>query len=309
MTPGIEVPLASYQLIQNAQPISCYICGNDNTYSAEHCRCCFAPMALAHQARVTGVQPRTIALVGASASGKTVFLGMLMDMLSRREQPLQVLTRGAFSISMQQTTTSALAHGWFPDKTPNEPDRWNWVHCQIASQKKRRPLDLIVPDMAGEAILEEINHPNTFPVVRSMLTKCCGVILLIDAIRLQAGDQTQDFSTMKLLSFLGDLERDRSIGGRLWRMTRLPIAVVFTKADECESCYDDPVAFAESHATGMLRHCRERFPRHAVFACSVAGACGYRESLGDGRRRIPLRIEPRGIIEPLIWMVDQVGRR
>ena len=309
MTPGVEIPLESYQLIENAQSINCYICSNENTYGAEHCRRCFAPMALAHQARVTRVQPRTIALIGASAAGKTVYLGMLMDMLSRRMEPLQVLTRGAFSISMQQTTTMALSNGWFPDKTPNEPDRWNWVHCQVSGHRKRRPLDLVVPDMAGEAILEEIDHPNTFPVVRSLLAKCCGAILLVDSIRLQSGDQTQDYSTMKLLSFLGDLEKDRSTSGRLWRKIRLPIAIVFTKADECESCFDDPVAFAESHAVGILRHCRERFPYHAMFACGVAGACGYRESLGDGRRRIPLRIEPRGIVEPLVWMVEQISRR
>jgi hypothetical protein len=167
---------------------------------------------------------------------------------------------------------------------------------------------LIVPDMAGEAILEEINHPNTFPVVRSLLAKCCGVVLLVDAIRLQEGDSSQDFATMKFLTFLGEMEHERNNNRRLWRRTQSPIAVVFTKADQCEQCFADPVGFAQAYASGMLRNCRERFPRHHFSACGVAGACAHRESRYSGRRRIPLRIEPRGVVEPLEWMLRQIGR-
>ena len=309
MVHGVEVALDAYRLIDSAQPIACYICDGDNTYGAEFCRQCFAPMALAHQAQVNKIRPKTVALVGASGAGKTVYLGMLMDMLSRQQKPISALARGAFSISLQQATTAALVGGWFPDKTPNEPDRWNWTHCQINDAKRRQPLELIVPDMAGEAILEEINHPNTFPVVRSLLTKCCGVVLLIDAIRLQSGDSSQDFATMKFLAFLDELEQERNNGRRLWRRTQLPISIVFTKADQCERCFADPVLFAETHASGMLRHCRDRFPLHTFYACGVAGACAHRESPYDGRRRIPLRVEPRGIVEPLAWMVKQIARR
>ena len=50
-----------------------------------------------------------IAVFGASGVGKTVYLGMLMDMLSRQTERLQLLARGAFSITLQQTTVAALS--------------------------------------------------------------------------------------------------------------------------------------------------------------------------------------------------------
>jgi hypothetical protein len=262
-------------------------------------------MALAHQARAARVRPQTVAVLGGSGVGKTVYLGMLMDMLSRQTGSLQALARGAFSISLQQATTSAMAGGWFPEKTPNEPDRWNWVHCQISSKNARQPLEMIVPDMAGEAIVQEIDHPNTFPVIRSLIRKCSGVIILVDAIRLQAGDHGQDFATMKILSFLRETEAARTRRHR--KRATLPLAIVFTKADQCDDCFEDTDSFAHMHAAGMIRHLEQTFANYRLFASGVAGACAFRESRADGRRRIPLRIEPRGIVEPLQWMLSQLS--
>jgi hypothetical protein len=144
-------------------------------------------------------------------------------------------------------------------------------------------------------------------VIRSLLGKCSGVIILVDAIRLQSGDHGQDFATMKILSFLREIECARS--RRNLRRATMPLSIVFTKADQCEACFDDPDAFAQMHAGGMLRHLQERFSTFRLFASGVAGACAFRESIGDGRRRIPLRIEPRGIIEPLEWMLTHLAPR
>jgi hypothetical protein len=38
----------------------------------------------------------------------------------------------------------------------------------------------------------------------------------------------------------------------------------------------------------------------------MAGACAYRDVAGVGRVRVPLRVEPRGIVEPFHWLVQQV---
>ena len=78
-----------------------------------------------------------IAAIGPSGAGKTVYLGMLTDMLSRQDDDLQLLARGAFSIKLQQHTMAALARCEFPHKTPNEPDRWNWVHCQVLRKQQQ----------------------------------------------------------------------------------------------------------------------------------------------------------------------------
>ena len=55
--PAVEIPLESYRLAQITQPICCYICEAENSQNAEFCRHCFAPMALAHQARANNVRP------------------------------------------------------------------------------------------------------------------------------------------------------------------------------------------------------------------------------------------------------------
>jgi hypothetical protein len=206
---------------------------------------------------------------------------------------MQLLARGAFLINLQQTAMAALARREFPVKTPNEPDRWNWVHCQIRPPRNRQPIELIMPDMAGEALLEEIEHPHTYTVIRSFLTKCAGVMILVDAGQLESAGRDQDYVTMKLLSYLTELDEDPKTG---WR--NRPIALILSKADQCEACFDDPADYARRHAEGLWQHCGEQFRDFKFFASGVAGACAYRQAHREDRRRIPLRIEPRGIVEP-----------
>jgi hypothetical protein len=291
----------SYRLAHYSVQVPCYVCDGGNSFDAEYCRHCLAPMALAHQSNSQKVRPQMVAVLGMSGAGKTVYLGMLMDMLSKQTKPLQILARGAFSISLQQKTSMALSQGDFPSKTPNEPDHWNWVHCQVRSKYHRRPVEIIVPDMAGEAVLEEIEHPRTYPVIRSVLSKCSAVAILIDAIRMQSGEHDQDHFSMKILTFLSELETTVK---NSW--TDRPVALILTKADQCENCFEDPAAFAKTHAAGMWQHCHERFPIYKIFATGVAGACAYRNVLGENRRRVPLRIEPRGIVEPFDWLIANV---
>ncbi len=295
------LPMDSYRLAQYSVQVPCFICEGGNSFDAEVCRHCQAPMALAHQANLRKIPPQLVATIGSADAGKTVYLGMLTDMLSRGNDELQLLARGAFSVSLQQMTISALANCEFPDKTPNEPERWNWIHCQVRSARKRNPTELIMPDLSGEAILEEIDHPHTYPVIRAFLTKCCGVLILVDAVRLMEGEKDQDFFAMKMLSYLSELDEDPKKG---WP-TR-PISLIFTKADQCETCFDDPSEFARKHAPGLWQHCQQRFTRSRYFASGVAGACGFHMELG-GMRHVPLRVEPRGIVEPFRWLVEEIG--
>lgn len=258
-------------------------------------------MALFHQAQSQRVPPHMLAAIGSAGAGKTVYLGMLTDMLSHPTQPVQLLARGAYSISLQQQTVGALSRCQFPAKTPNEPDRWKWAHCQLL-RKKQRPLELILPDVAGESLMEEVEHPNTFPILGKFLAKCAGVMLLVDAARVAHGESEEDFSTMKLISYLCELQQDPKSG---WG-TR-PVAIVFTKADQCEHCFDDPQQFASRHTPGVVQQCGERLRRHRFFASGVAGACGFHSDRYGGRVHAPLRIEPRGLVEPFLWLVQELG--
>ena len=301
MTAKGVLSMDSYRLAQYSVQVPCYICEGGNAFDTAICRHCCAPMALAHQAKSQKQDPRVIAAIGASASGKTVYLGMLTDMLSQPGQALQLVARGAFSISLQQSTVSALEKCCFPEKTPTEPDQWNWVHCQVRKSKQRVPIELVVPDIAGEALAEEIDHPGTFPVIASLLSKCQGIFMIIDAARMAEGFKDQEFFAMKMLAYLSELDDHPKKG---WRDK--PIAFVLTKADECELCFDDPVNFAREHSPGLWQQCQERFARHQIFASGVAGACTYRTLSMGIRTRVPLRIEPRGITEPFLWLIQQL---
>ncbi len=246
-----------------------------------------------------------IAIIGASGAGKTVYLGLLMELLTRQVGLLRSTARGPMSISLQQTTTTALATGWFPEKTVTTPEHWHWVDCQFNCRRRRRPLELVIPDISGEALATETERANRYPAIRSLLTKCAGVMVLADAEQLQAGDHSQDFLTLKLLSLIGELSSERSNGWRRRGPERRPLALVLTKSDKCDGLQENPREFAEAHAAALWADCRSRFPRHEVFACSVTGATAQRDSYGR-RQMVPLRIEPHGIIEPFGWLMAEL---
>jgi hypothetical protein len=294
------IELESYRLAAYTVPCPCYICGGGNNFDAELCRHCHAPMALAHQANSQKIRPRSIAVIGGSGCGKTVYLGLLTDMLSRREDNLQLLARGAFSIELQQHTMAALSQCEFPRKTPVEPGRWHWIHCQVL-RKRRKATELIMPDLSGESLLTEVDHPQTFPVISAFLTKCSAAMILVDAPLAQAGDSDEDFHTMKLVSYLCELHQNKTAA---WH-TR-PVAFIFTKADECDECFADPAAFASRHTPGLVQQAKKRLGNHRYFAVGISGDTATRNE-HHSRVKVPLRVEPRGIVEPFQWMLDQMG--
>ncbi len=305
MSPLAQIPLETYLLTEQAAPIACLVCDSENCCSSERCRHCRAPIALAHQTLAVKKKPHLIAVLGASGVGKTVYLGMLMDILTRQIGLLRSTARGPMSISLQQTATTALATGWFPEKTSPEPEDWHWVHCQFNCRRRRRPLELVIPDVSGEALAEETERSGRYPAIQALLAKCSGVMILADAQRLQAGDHSQDYVALKLLSLIGEL-RDQRHGRRQRVHDRCPLALVLTKADACDGCLGAAHEFAEAHATAVWSDCRSRFKHHEVFACSIAGATAYRDSL-ERRQLAPLRIEPHGVVEPFGWLMTHLA--
>src|SRR4029078_4095506 len=105
----VILPMESYRLAQYAVQAPCYICEQGNAFDAEICRHCQGPMALAHQAHSQKVRPQMIATIGSSGVGKTVYLGMLLDMLSHMPEQMQIIARGAFSITPQHYPMTSLS--------------------------------------------------------------------------------------------------------------------------------------------------------------------------------------------------------
>lgn len=294
--------LDSMRLWSPDEQVPCFICDALNIPDDEVCRECFAPLDLTFQARQEKTPPRLVAVIGPTAVGKTVYLGMLLDMLSRGFAGLKGIPKGAFSISLQQAVVTSLEQCLFPQKTPNEPDRWHWVHCEIPpSGKKKGGASLVMPDLAGEVLGSELEHPRSSRTILQLLQKASGGMMLIDAPRAREQPASQEFFAMKLVSYLDTLEK----GSRTKKVAR-PIALVLSKADECEECFDDPQGFARSSLPGLWQLCEERLEHFKFFAAGVAGAVGFVEDEAGELQRVPLRIEPRGVLEPFKWLTQML---
>lgn len=295
--------LECYELFERARQVPCYICGHGNCIDVEHCGRCEAPTLLSHDTAGKQVMPHRVAVLGGPEVGKTVYLGMLMDMLSRQQGAMQIRARGAFSVSLQQSVMTALASRRFPPATPLDPHGWNWVHCEVIRARRRRAVEIVLPDLAGTSFVQEIDHPHSCILIRHFLQHCVAAMVLVDASKLEGGDQDQDYWAMKIMAFLHELDHTRKSG---WQRRRL--AVVFTKCDQSEGCFDSPEEFARTRVPGLWKFCHDRLPQHRFFATSVVGAAA-RITCNGHHAAVPLRIEPRGVVEPFSWLTERLPSR
>jgi hypothetical protein len=295
------VPLRAFELARYAVPVPCYVCSTENRFDNAFCSQCHAPLELNPPTDKKHSAPQLVTVLGGPGVGKTCYLGLLTDMLSRNSSGIQLFARGAFSVSLQQQTMSALARRQFPPATPADPMGWQWVHGTVRSRRNKHPVELILPDVSGAAILGEIESPRSVPAVRRLLAHGVAAMILIDADRLASGIQDSEFAALKII---GDLmSAAPSKKGKSW--ADRAVAFLFTKADRCDWALDAPEEFARRHAPALWRQCREQLHRHHFFAVSVASAATGVDAYGE-RLNIPLRIEPRGVIEPFAWVVDQL---
>ena len=224
-------------------------------------------------------------------------------MLTKGTGSLKGMPNGPFSVAIQQETIHALEQRSFPEKTRAEADDWRWVHCEVSSTKRsRRTTDIITPDLAGEAISLEVDKAGSYPIIKSIISQSSSLILLFDSQRARDNGRDEDLFGVKLMSYLAN-----SLGGgksSRWRKLRLPVAIVFTKADTCAEAAENPEAFGEATMPGLVSACRRHFARHAFFAAGVVGSFAMATD-GYGRNSLmPLHIEPRGILEPLQFVME-----
>ena len=196
----------------------------------------------------------------------------------------------------------------FPEKTPAEADAWKWLHCQIsmAGAKKTRNIDMISPDFAGEAIATEVNQAGTYPAIQHVVRKSSGIMILCDSMRVRDAGSGEDLFAIKLASYIAQshgLASDTT--ARRTRNSGPAVAIVFTKCDGCIEALEDPSLFAANNTSRLFEFCRRTFSRHAFFASSVAGSSGIMADQSGRRICIPFHIQPRGVMEPLQWIVKQ----
>lgn len=263
------------------------------------CTTCLVPAEVAQSIQARGRNPRFTAILGPSNVGKTVFLGMLLDLLARGASGMHGVPRGSFSLALHRNVLLALEKQRFPEKTPNEPDRWQWVHCDVTMTRGRteKALDIVSPDVAGEAVATELATPNSNPIIRSLIAKCSGLVVLIDlAAVVDEGGEAEIFA-MQLIAYLVSLRSQR------WgRKVDIPVALVFTKSDLSEEAILKPDSFARANAGALWRICEKQLRHFKFFSSGVAGSVGWLVGPDNQVSLAPLRVEPRGIIEPFAWL-------
>ena len=282
--------------------IPCLICEQDNTLDAVICNTCGAPMSLIQEAVAQERDPCIVTVVGDSNVGKTVYLGMLLDMLSKRADDFEAIPKGAYSVNLQHTVISYLAARQFPPKTAMEVDEWHWAYYQVTRGGGNGDIyDLVMPDMAGEALAAEVAAPKTFTVIRALLEKSAGAVLLVDAALAAAGSTQPDFFALKLMSYL-----DGALATKRGQKISTPVAIVLSKADYCPECFDNPQAFAQTNLNRLWNICETRFQHYEFFATSVVGSLAYGTDEYENVIPFPLHIAPRGILEPFEWVLAKL---
>jgi len=282
----------------------CLICGAHNQRDAAQCHECFAPMALVHDSIAQEREPRIVSIIGDTNVGKTVYLGFLLDMLSQRANDFEAIPRGAYSVDLQQLVISHMAYRMFPPKTPMEADQWNWAYYQVCKHSKRsvKWVDLVMPDMAGEAIAAELASPTTFKVIKNLLAQSSGLLMLVDAGQAATGSAQPDFFALKMLSYVDSLYVSKK-GKRL----DMPVAIVLTKADYVPECFEDTRRFTESNLNRLWNMVESRFSNVSFFASSVVGSLAYATSEQESYvTPVPLHTALRGVLEPFEWIVAQL---
>jgi hypothetical protein len=283
--------------------INCPLC-DGHLFEGDPCGTCHAPAAVIESIFYRGREPQFVGVLGPSGVGKTVYLGMLLDMLSRGLGGLHGVARGPFSVALHRNLILALERQRFPDKTPSEADRWDWVHCEVTTPRRGQVFDVITPDVAGEAVLAELERPRSNPTIRSLIGRCSGLVVLADLAQVVADGQGQELFAIQLISYLDSLRPPRKRGKS---KVDVPVAVVFTKSDLFDGLIRDPDGFARSNAPALWRLCESRLATYKFYSSGVAGSTGVLVDRDGYEHLVPLRVEPRGVVEPFAWLLDRIA--
>jgi hypothetical protein len=282
----------------------CVCCSSRLDSCDEYCGKCQAPVSLSHSVAIQGGGHSFVSVLGASNAGKTVYLGLLLDILSKGPEDFRGAAASSFSVDLQEYVVNELERRTFPEKTPSEADSWQWLHCKlsVASKKSVSSFDLISPDFAGEAIATEISRPGLYPAVEHVVTQSSGIMILCDSLRVRDYGAGEDLFAMKLATYIA--ERHGLYGEKRGRQGKGPsVAVVFTKSDACPEASEDPSAFAANNTARLYDFCRQTFKRVEFFAAGVAGSTGVIADSNGFQMRVPFHIQPHGVLEPLRWIV------
>jgi hypothetical protein len=283
-----------------ADEFACPLCAG-LVLEGNPCATCSLPSKVIESIVNRDSPPRFLAVMGPAGVGKTVYLGMLLDLLARGVDGLHGMAQSPFTLSLHRNLILALERQRFPEKTPVESDRWNWVHCAIYAGKNKTPYDIVTPDVAGEAVMVELENPGTYRTIRALIGRCAGLVVLVDVVQLIGDGQAQELFAVQLITYLDAIKPRRRN-----RKIDTPVAIVFTKTDLWDEWNVDPEAFAKANARALYNQCRTRLAHYSFYFSAVAGSTGRLTDRNGQQMLVPLRIEPRGIVEPFAWLIREL---
>jgi hypothetical protein len=233
---------------------------------------------------------------------------MLLDMLGKGVRGMRGIPNGTFSMNVQDQTITALEQRRFPEKTPSEVDRWNWIHCEAFFEKKpKQRIDLITPDVAGEALAHEIAHPGASPMLYNLTGNADAVLVLLDSTCVRDYARSEDSFACKLVNYIA--KRHMLSENERRSHVRVPVAVVLTKTDVCSEAEFDTDSFVRANLPGLTQLFQQRFQSYAFFPATVVGTT-IEHITADGLTvQVPLHVQPRGIVEPVQWAIGRLEKK
>lgn len=295
--------LQTYQT--NQEKLGCFLCGKANSLDANECCECSAPMDIS-QVHAEGRVPQVIATLGAPGVGKSIYLGMLLDSLTRQRGRSEVTCLGTSASQLQQAVVSCLSRGLFPEE--DAVPEWTWVHCQLTRSTQKKPLEVFLSDPPGLATIEDCEKRRCWPVISTTIAKSVGALLFIDGAAVSEGDQDEEFFALELLQYYSKIRRQTPNDDGRPRKGKADshVAIVLTKVDQSDDCMQRTDEFVRGQLPGIWQFCQDHLPSHRFFASSVVGACYTVKDHRGYKTRVPMRVEPRGVLEPFRWLLGKV---
>ena len=305
MNYATEQVIQSSRYLDDKVKVMCVCCQQESFDHSGFCNQCQAPLDLSRTAEKRGLPFNLSRCWEPAARARRCYIGMLLDILSKGSRGIQGLPNNSFSVAIQQQTINALESRRFPEKTPSEADGWQWVHCEVNTERDRNNyLDIITPDFAGEAISTELEHPGTYLAIRSVIYQSRAILMLIDSLAVRDAGRDEDFFAMKLASYIHNL---RTSNTKHEGQTKTQVSLRH-RADQVGQLSGGArrpdIASPMTICLASVSTCSGTSPNYRFFAASAVGAAAMLVDHRGYFRQIPLHIEPRGITEPLEWIIQ-----
>ena len=245
----------------------------------------------------------TIALVGFRASGKTVYVTVLFDMLQRqRAGRIMFAPYGAETVERVSGDLSGMSFGKWPPATPIGSVFFYTAQASVSKGLGflRRRYKLRVADYAGEH-MAELDPTSAQWLHRTSYFKTVveseAIIMTVDCATLVAGVKS-DIDDMQNAYIAALQILAEAKGATADRKLRAPVALLFLKADVLAGRMKESEAMAAMER--LLEVCEGRCRYFESYFVSSVGQV-------QDQRRPPSEIRPHNVVEPIGWILDHLA--